>query len=85
MRIIIIYNSDMDDSPTTHQARLVVLNGEKKASIQGAQAPLVAGPGGLIRLSTAWLFQSAKEIEIEHHGYLYRLRQTALGKLILTK
>jgi len=85
MRIIIVYNGDMDDSPTTHQARLVVLNDDKKVSIQGAQAPLVAGSGGLIRLSTAWLFQSAKEIEIEHHGYLYRLRQTALGKLILTK
>jgi hemin uptake protein HemP len=75
----------MDDLPTTHQAHLLALNGEKKASIQGAQASLVAGSGGLIRLSTAWLFQSAKEIEIEHHGYLYRLRQTALGKLILTK
>ena len=75
----------MDDLPTTHQAHLRALNGEKKASIQGAQASLVAGSGGLIRLSTAWLFQSAKEIEIEHHGYLYRLRQTALGKLILTK
>ena len=75
----------MDDLPTTHQAHLVASNGEKKASIEPAQAPLVTGPGGLIRLSTAWLFQSAKEIEIEHHGYLYRLRQTALGKLILTK
>lgn len=75
----------MDDSPTTHQAHFLALNGEKKASIQGAQASLVTGSGGLIRLSTAWLFQSAKEIEIEHHGYLYRLRQTALGKLILTK
>jgi hemin uptake protein HemP len=85
MRIIIVYNSDMDDSPTTHQAHLLALNGEKKASIQGAQASLIAGSGGLIRVSTAWLFQSAKEIEIEHHGYLYRLRQTALGKLILTK
>jgi hemin uptake protein HemP len=75
----------MDHLPPTHHAHVISLNGEKKASIQGAQAPLVAGPGGLIRLSTAWLFQSAKEIEIEHHGYLYRLRQTALGKLILTK
>jgi hemin uptake protein HemP len=75
----------MDHLPPTHRAHLAPLNGEKKASTPGAQAPLVAGPGGLIRLSTAWLFQSAKEIEIEHHGYLYRLRQTALGKLILTK
>ena len=75
----------MDHLPPTHRAPLAPLNGEKKASTQGAQASLAAGAGGLIRLSTAWLFRSAKEIEIEHRGDLYRLRQTALGKLILTK
>lgn len=75
----------MDHLPPTQHAHLAPLNGEKKASIQGAQASLAAGAGGLIRLSTAWLFRSAKEIEIEHRGDLYRLRQTALGKLILTK
>ena len=31
------------------------------------------------------LFAGAIEITIEHHGEIYRLRQTALGKLILTK
>ena len=31
------------------------------------------------------LFAGAKEVQIEHRGSLYRLRQTALGKLILTK
>lgn len=31
------------------------------------------------------LFRGAIELRIEHHGSLYRLRQTALGKLILTK
>ncbi|CAN1500955.1 Hemin uptake protein HemP [Burkholderiaceae bacterium] len=75
----------MDHLPPTQHAHLAPLNGEKKASIQGAQASLAAGAGGLIRLSSAWLFRSAKEIEIEHRGDLYRLRQTALGKLILTK
>ncbi len=75
----------MDHLPPTQHAHLTPLNGEKKASIQGAQASLAAGAGGLIRLSSAWLFRSAKEIEIEHRGDLYRLRQTALGKLILTK
>lgn len=69
----------------THRASVVSLQGEKKASIPSGQASFVAGAGGLIRLSTSWLFQSAKEIEIEHRGDLYRLRQTALGKLILTK
>lgn len=31
------------------------------------------------------LFEGATEVQIEHHGVLYRLKQTALGKLILTK
>jgi hypothetical protein len=49
------------------------------------QFPPALGAKGLVRLSTTWLFHSAKEVEIEHRGDLYRLRQTALGKLILTK
>jgi hemin uptake protein HemP len=75
----------MDHLLPTHRATVASLNSEKKVSIPGAHASLVTGAGGVIRLSTAWLFQSAKEIEIEHRGDLYRLRQTALGKLILTK
>ena len=31
------------------------------------------------------LFAGAEEVQIEHRGSLYRLKQTALGKLILTK
>jgi len=31
------------------------------------------------------LFCGAAELQIEHRGSLYRLRQTSLGKLILTK
>lgn len=31
------------------------------------------------------LFAGKNEIEIEHNGKAYRLRQTSLGKLILTK
>ena len=31
------------------------------------------------------LFNGAAELLIDHHGVLYRLRRTALGKLILTK
>ena len=31
------------------------------------------------------LFGGAKEVQILHRGSLYRLKQTALGKLILTK
>ena len=75
----------MDHSIPAPRTSVVSRQGEKKVLMPSAHASLVAGAGGLIRLSTAWLFQSAKEIEIEHRGDLYRLRQTALGKLILTK
>lgn len=37
------------------------------------------------RFSSPELFAGACEVEIEHGGALYRLRVTALGKLILTK
>lgn len=40
---------------------------------------------GLQRLSSKELFGGKCEIEIEHGDVLYRLRVTALGKLILTK
>jgi len=38
------------------------------------------------RLSSEQIFAGgAAEVQIEHHGALYRLRKTSLGKLILTK
>lgn len=40
---------------------------------------------GMARLSSYAIFAGAHEVEIEHNGVLYRLRQTSLGKLILTK
>ena len=55
------------------------------------KGPLVAlgegrGEGALTALITsAQLFQGARELHIDHHGAVYRLKQTALGKLILTK
>ncbi|HEX7650020.1 MAG TPA: hemin uptake protein HemP [Noviherbaspirillum sp.] len=36
------------------------------------------------RLRSADLFKQAREVEIEHHGRIYRLRLTQLNKLILT-
>lgn len=39
----------------------------------------------VVRVSSTRLFGPALEIQIDHHGTLYRLKQTALGKLILTK
>jgi len=37
------------------------------------------------RLQSRDLLGNAQEVEIVHAGHVYRLRQTALGKLILTK
>jgi hemin uptake protein HemP len=37
------------------------------------------------RIQSQALFGDQIELEIEHRSQVYRLRQTALGKLILTK
>jgi hemin uptake protein HemP len=44
-------------------------------------APAQAEP----RISSRQLLGDAKEVLIEHRGAIYRLRETSLGKLILTK
>jgi hemin uptake protein HemP len=38
-----------------------------------------------VRIDSTQLFAGAAEVHIEHFGAVYRLKQTALGKLILTK
>ena len=53
------------------------------ASSAPVQAAAAAQAGR--RLRSAELFGPNQEIEIEHGPAVYRLRQTALGKLILTK
>jgi hemin uptake protein HemP len=45
-------------------------------------APRAAAP---ICIESSQLLGSAGEVHIDHRGVLYRLRQTSLGKLILTK
>lgn len=37
------------------------------------------------RISSRQLLGEGKEVLIEHRGAIYRLRETSLGKLILTK
>ena len=37
------------------------------------------------RVASDALFEDCGEVQIEHRGSVYRLKQTALGKLILTK
>lgn len=57
-----------------------------KAPLQSSPASLPAKAQSQIkRLSSKLLLSGDSEVEIEHRGQLYRLRQTALGKLILTK
>jgi hemin uptake protein HemP len=56
----------------------------EKQSVVAASAKV--GPSiAATRVSSQTLFAGANEVEIEHRGALYRLRQTSLGKLILTK
>ena len=58
-----------------------------------AAAPDIAPPpartgaprNGVARLTSEQLFAGAVEVQIDHHGAVYRLKQTSLGKLILTK
>jgi len=49
-----------------------------------SESPL-APTRGQARLSSLALMGDAREVEIDHAGQIYRLRVTALGKLILTK
>lgn len=44
-----------------------------------------AQPAACPRYRSEALFAGANDIQIEHDSQLYRLRRTALGKLILTK
>ena len=39
----------------------------------------------VVCISSESLLAGANEVQIEHRGALYRLKQTSLGKLILTK
>jgi hemin uptake protein HemP len=61
------------------------------SSSPGAVRPLPAKPEKPAlqrhckRINSQQLLANEREIEIEHVGQLYRLRVTALGKLILTK
>ena len=44
-----------------------------------------ASPGPRAPILSEKLFAGATEVQIAHRGSVYRLKQTALGKLILTK
>jgi hemin uptake protein HemP len=42
-------------------------------------------PAPVRALRSETLFDGSSEVQIDHRGTLYRLRQTSQGKLILTK
>lgn len=50
-----------------------------------ALAPVPPAALPVPRFTSAQLFGAAQEVLIEHASQTYRLRRTALGKLILTK
>ena len=55
-------------------------------SAPGEAGPRVAAVATSGRaIASEALFAGAREVQILHRGSLYRLKQTALGKLILTK
>jgi hemin uptake protein HemP len=56
----------------------------RRAAMPGA-AEAQPGLPTLRRIDSQALLGAAQEVEIVHAGQLYRLRRTALGKLILTK
>ncbi len=55
------------------------------AAEPGAPPARTAGPAPVPCISSDTLLAGATELHIEHRGSLYRLKQTSLGKLILTK
>ena len=61
--------------------------GAPAASVSASRAdPRRAAPPPDGRaIASEALFAGASEVHISHRGSLYRLKQTALGKLILTK
>ena len=57
-----------------------------RPSTAGAAGPRLAPPRPpSAPIASEDLFAGATEVQISHRGSLYRLKQTALGKLILTK
>jgi hemin uptake protein HemP len=53
----------------------------ERANDAGDQSLLAA----VQKINSSTLLAGRDELMIDHHGVIYRLRQTALGKLILTK
>ncbi|MEJ6006602.1 hemin uptake protein HemP [Paucibacter sp. AS339] len=57
----------------------------QQATVGGTTHTVPQSPLTRKRIPSQTLLGDAREIEIDHAGQVYRLRVTALGKLILTK
>ena len=55
------------------------------APLDGTPQAADAVPRGTVSIDSSTLFGRASEVRIAHRGAVYRLKQTSLGKLILTK
>ncbi len=73
------------DTPQAHIGHASGLYGAGAASGQTAAVSAAAALGARPTLDSADLFGGGNEVHIVHGDALYRLRRTALGKLILTK
>jgi hemin uptake protein HemP len=62
--------------------RLTQKNSEVHADESTAGSVNAAAP--VMRIRSEDLFAQHREVEIDHHGRIYRLRLTQLNKLILT-
>lgn len=71
--------------PADPRASLLPPSGEGVAGVSGAQVADGEGDARIATITSAQLFAGATEVQIDHHGAVYRLKQTSLGKLILTK
>jgi hemin uptake protein HemP len=70
-------------------AHLSSLPSDRNPVVPPARDLRAGSPHGAIpnvaRISSDQLLCGSTEVHIEHRGSLYRLKQTSLGKLILTK
>ena len=78
------YHADM--SPLHEASPPPVVSSDMASCPANPPLPTQSGaPAPTLRLSSRALLGGRQEVEIDHDGVVYRLRHTALGKLILTK
>ncbi|WP_210545758.1 hemin uptake protein HemP [Rhodoferax sp. PAMC 29310] len=69
----------------TDRSKTLVVPGSDTALSTTKSVPASAFDNKTQSLQSADLFNGEKVVHIAHHGEIYRLQTTKLGKLILTK